>query len=1188
MTSIRFPHMLLWVIICLLLGKATAFAATPWALPEWKYRRTVQIYNNGTTVLTAPVLSIDDLPYSLLISAGKLAEDGADLRLLDETGAAVPIVAENLLSDNGDARILVALPELKASERRLFTLYYGNPQPGHAVPLAAGVPTGATDVKIGVGVEESTAPMPAVTEPTLDRWLSDHLFREAESGKRDGFVTQTAGADLGPVASGGAVLAANGGQGSVSFEFDVDASAYVCWVRCLPGNPPAGTLMLSAEQGGHVLAPPADPFAGQTAHTYRWFPLRVTTAKGTLQIIARSEGAPAALDCLVLTRDVQYRPDYRDFQGLVWVRWRMDTPAEYRYWTKINNDWDPWHATFELTGSINPSGLLAEMNNMPFTTDADYFSAGQYSPWILLPTSKATDWHAVLFFPPKPGITLPDNLTVRLEFANRPAPERIFHITPAEPLELGTATCGVRMPTVTTLEGLQQLESFNEWALRRAAIVNQLHLSPPPRLTKLHVGTWDSLATRLGNGNVSRELAERDFAELEALGINSAYVDGIDDGLFGALAREHGMIATNWAGWPENWVYTAKARSGEYGFKDANEIPPQRWQRVLDDSFGTRLVDMIRSHPNQMALDTRINLGDEISCITTAEEIAKTPQLLAYYREWLKAHGLTPADFGVADWNRVLPLDDRKALGNDEGVKARAFYWTAQFNNDYTALFFRTASGIAQKYAGNHLTYANYQAGLMQNGFIGNNNDMEKYPLDIFHLGREKAFTAALTEDWINGWDMDIGRISLGNEMLRASVRKYDLPLANSLVGGQAMRARFYAMLMNGVKNIDLYLYGPISNIGPAWAEDPKALADIAAVTREIKPFEDAIADGRIRPRKAALLIAPTSDIMQKKDLYFLAERQALYLTLAHSNLPVDVVSEEEIEQDDALRNYSLLYVTDPNVREATQRKIAAWVQNGGSLWACVGGANWDEYNRPCTTLDAVFGVAKREMTTQEKWLPWSSSPYGPHPVKYAYEQLDTLKASSELLAGALEVPVWGVKLKCTPTTAQVLGRYQDGAPALLLNGYGRGQAMLVGALVGEAYVHQHYPDAMKPFPEMIDSVGKIGWSFDGGAPARRMAVALAASAKVTCPVALSIPGIFTSVMDSPQGTLLFLNNASAVLVTDRKEAQIPTITVRMPETRAIKSVTSAKTGALEFAQRDGEVTFDITLPDTDVIMLKL
>jgi hypothetical protein len=131
--------------------------------------------------------------------------------------------------------------------------------------------------------------------------------------------------------------------------------------------------------------------------------------------------------------------------------------------------------------------------------------------------------------------------------------------------------------------------------------------------------------------------------------------------------------------------------------------------------------------------------------------------------------------------------------------------------------------------------------------------------------------------------------------------------------------------------------------------------------------------------------------------------------------------------------------------------------------------------------------------------------------------------------------------------------------------------------MVGRAYNHDHYPSGRKE--------GKGDWSFDLGAPARRIATALAAG--IPRPVTLSLPAIYTSVMESPQGTLVFLNNATLCAEMDMTGAIHPQLTVSVPVTGTVSSVQSAKLGNRDFTITNGTLSFELPLPNADVILLR-
>ena len=83
------------------------------------------------------------------------------------------------------------------------------------------------------------------------------------------------------------------------------------------------------------------------------------------------------------------------------------------------------------------------------------------------------------------------------------------------------------------------------------------------------------------------------------------------------------------------------------------------------------------------------------------------------------------------------------------------------------------------------------------------------------------------------------------------------------------------------------------------------------------------------------------------------------------------------------------------------------------------------------------------------------------------------------------------------------------------------------------------------------------------------------------------LPGIYASVMDSPQGTLVFLNNATLCAETDMTGAIHPQVTVSVPVTGKVSSVESAKLGKRTFTITNGILSFDLPLPNADVILLR-
>lgn len=1178
----------IWVWLLLAVGACWA-AETPWQLPEWRYRVPVQVFNLSGTPKSGLLLAVRELPITALLSDGKLALDGSDFRLLDGRGNELPIRPERLDSDSGDAQIAFFLKDLGGKGKARLWLYYGNPAAKAATALRDDeqVPLLSPETLVTFGTEQAKTPAPAPTAGNLGKLLATLQMQEFERQKAPGFQAAQLPAAQQETVSGASYLVADGSPGkSVSLEFTAPAGEVTCWVRYSPAANtkavPTGALHFALAQDGQPLTqqdvafvkteeadgpdPDGDLAPGDDmnpdaqiraeeamAHdrtAFRWLPLRATAKQGKLTLTVTSDKSVATLDCAVLTPDAKYVPDIHDFTGRVWIRWRVDTPADLRFTAFINSQiyYDFKGAHWQATGNVNAYGLYKD-EKLPLD-DTDAVAAGQYTPWVLLPTSNFYTWFTKIDCKAWGGKFAGGTATV--EFANRPAASHVFHITAGEPLDLD-GSLFVRMPTETTIAGLNGLETFHEWSLRRLAMAKALNLGPAPHLKRIRIGTWAGLWAR-----VPKDWAEIDYQIFEQLGINMA---AAPEDVFPEFAKAHGIIDTNTIAWG----------------------PVDEYHKI---------------YPFASSISTRFNMGDEPGPMTEPKFIEADPKMLEDFRAWLKEQKLTPELLGVKSWDQVYPTEDRRFVGGPkpppppmvkqididdplptvpdepgdalhvfkgekeehpgpkwETIEAgRLFYYTRRYIDVYSAREWRKGTENVLKFFPNaRLISPNYQAGPMQIAFLGNNNDTYRGMIDIFMYTRSHALKGIGMEDWVSGWDGGVNNICFASEIIRSACRRDHETMSSLQVGG-AIRNKLYGFLMHGIKDIDLYLYGPLNNIGPPWGEDKECYQELAEATREIKKFEDPIADGDVRPRKSAILVAYTSEIMQKKDAYFAPLRQQTYAGLKHSYTQVDVVNELEIVEDNILKNYDQLFITDSNATVAVQQKIAEWVKNGGKLWACTGALEADEFQQYCPVLDPVFGVKKRQMVTGK-------------PTK--------IIADSPLFGGKVEMATTDQLMTAEATTAQTIGAYADGKPAVFYNKYGKGEALLVGALVGNEYWNEHYAK---------DSIKKPGGTYENGREAQRILNAFTRA--VDRPVILSVPGITTSIFDCPQGEVVFMVNATYPGAQDPK-LPVPTVTARVKVNGTVTAVESAKFGKLQYQLKDGELTFTLQVPNSDVIMVR-
>ena len=164
------------------------------------------------------------------------------------------------------------------------------------------------------------------------------------------------------------------------------------------------------------------------------------------------------------------------------------------------------------------------------------------------------------------------------------------------------------------------------------------------------------------------------------------------------------------------------------------------------------------------------------------------------------------------------------------------------------------------------------------------------------------------------------------------------------------------------MKIFNSFVYGPVwaTHEGAVVQKYPQVWRDNAAAVREIGAVEDLLLPAQPRPAQVALLYSSSSDIWQlNNNLASGFDRMHTWLALAHAQIPVDVVPENEVAEG-RLASYKVCYLSDPNLTRAAATKLAAWVKSGGTLILAAGAAERDEYNRPLTTLDALLPFKRR------------------------------------------------------------------------------------------------------------------------------------------------------------------------------------------------------------------------------------
>ncbi len=204
---------------------------------------------------------------------------------------------------------------------------------------------------------------------------------------------------------------------------------------------------------------------------------------------------------------------------------------------------------------------------------------------------------------------------------------------------------------------------------------------------------------------------------------------------------------------------------------------------------------------------------------------------------------------------------------------------------------------------------------------------------------------------------------------------------------------------------------------------------------------------------KAAMLFPRTNYLQMREEYYDVGLSYELFLR-AFGEL--DIIHEEQIT-DDSLNGYQALLLFDVKLLpEKTARRIASFVEKGGVVIAdCV--PSLDEYKRPMTVMNDLFGVtsaATGRITRTGHWIGFKNEPArwdfrGPEAPDESIFTTDALKGS--VLGHPVDLTLVSPR-PCTITTGSVLAKTANGSPALVHRASGKGNAYLLGFCVQDTY----------------------------------------------------------------------------------------------------------------------------------------
>lgn len=168
-----------------------------------------------------------------------------------------------------------------------------------------------------------------------------------------------------------------------------------------------------------------------------------------------------------------------------------------------------------------------------------------------------------------------------------------------------------------------------------------------------------------------------------------------------------------------------------------------------------------------------------------------------------------------------------------------------------------------------------------------------------------------------------------------------------------------------------------------------------------------------------------------------------IYRALLGENIPVDFIHINDFAKGD-LKNYKLIFMPfsimmTSEIAEGAKK----FVHQGGKLVAEVR-PGWSDEKGQCS--EVIPGLGLHEVFgCRERWIRRREKP------KLIVKPVGEVMPS---LSGKMEISglVYEEALEPLKDSAKILAHFEDGSPAMIINSYGKGKAVLIGSLVSEAY----------------------------------------------------------------------------------------------------------------------------------------
>lgn len=539
-------------------------------------------------------------------------------------------------------------------------------------------------------------------------------------------------------------------------------------------------------------------------------------------------------------------------------------------------------------------------------------------------------------------------------------------------------------------------------------------------------------------------------------------------------------------------------------------------------------------------------------------QLDKTP--VENFHKFLENNGLKVKDFNAKDWQDIKPLTDVKEIekiefnwGPKYGEAARkTYYWSHRFAQELTIDYFKSMTeSLEKEYNAGVLTFVNYTDHPLILGGV-----MLPGSPDWFEMGLKRATTLMWTEDWMYGGIKSWGnglyqRLGFLCDILRNSASRHNQPLGfyNTMDGEEGIRMKGFIVIGHGVKMIDYFYYGPTySATENYWSDSISQYKGVAKVIRDIGKAEDLVYPGKPPARQVAIVYSTTSEIWDTDGAKG-QEKQYLHIALAQEMYFADVLNEELVLEKD-LSQYKVIYFMDTHFPSNGLKKLAAYVENGGTLVLFPLAGYKNEYNTSTDVITSLIG-AKPEVfsPTEFEKLRLSLNPA----VVPGIEDDVYITFRRARISGSIK--------------SQIIGNFSDGSPAVLLNKVKKGTVIYFAFMPGHNFFNQ------------IKEVNPQGYVCNFPEKARKIISFPCVMAKVPKMIEISQGTFEAGLLESEKGI--------AILMVNLERKPFENLDIRV-KAEGIKSVESIENGKIQFSQQQGMISFSMAFRGlTDIVLLR-